>query len=162
MMFLVMKVVDDNVRKAAPLAYAAVVADDYQILVCRPREQAIRITLMAHNAARKAFAAVGLPVSAKKQVLLASDESVTKDTADADATLGDSRRKTARNLGVDFTLGKKRYTAVFAARALKTRKKIIKLKTMRGTGVDTSHYVVSLVNSATPTAATVLAPPSHR
>ena len=131
MMFLVMKVVDKKVREAAPPAHSAVVADDYQILVCRPREQAMRITLAAHNATRSVFAAMRLPVSEKKQILMASDELVAKEVAAADATLKKSRRRTARNLGVDFTLGRRRYTAVFAARAFKTRKKIIKLKIVR-------------------------------
>ena len=74
MLFLVMRIVDAKIKKAAPLAQTAVVADDFQILVRRRREQAIRITLAAHNAARRAFDDVGLPVSAQKQVLIAYDE----------------------------------------------------------------------------------------
>ena len=67
MMFLVMRIVDDKVRWAAPLAHTAVVADDFQVLVCRRREHAIRIPLAAHNAARRAFEDVGLPVAAKQK-----------------------------------------------------------------------------------------------
>ena len=148
MMFLVMYGIDALVKKAAPLAHAAVVADDYQLLVCKPREQAIRIMLRAHAACTRAFGEVGLPISVKKQVLLTSDESAAQDIADVEPALADSRRRTARNLGVDYTLGKRRYTLVFAARVHKTSKKFLKIKAMRSVGIDTSHFVVSLVNSS--------------
>ena len=147
-MFIVMRIVDDKVRKAAPHAHTAVVADDFQVLVTKPREQAIRITLAAHSAARKAFADAGLPIAANKQILLASDDKTAREVEGADSSLSGSRRKTARSLGIEFTLGKLRYTIVFAARAHKTKKKILKVKTMEKAGVDTSHYVVGLINSS--------------
>ena len=148
MMFLVMTGIDSKVRKAAPLAQAAVVADDYQLLICKPREQAIRILLRAHAACVKAFNAVGLPVSAKKQILVSSDGTAAADIADADPSLMASRRQTARNLGIDYTLGRRRYTLVFAGRVHKTKKKFLKIKAIRSVGVDSSHYVVSIINSS--------------
>ena len=84
MMFLVMTGIDTCVRKAAPLAQAAVVADDYQLLVCKPREQAIRIMLRAHAACTAAFNSVGLHVSVKKQILVTSDESAAADLVDVE------------------------------------------------------------------------------
>ena len=147
MMFLVMKIIDAKVRRAAPAAFTAVVADDFQFLVIRSKDLAISTTLAAHAATRKAFLEAGLPISVKKQVLLGSDEKALAEIVRADETLNGSRRRTARNLGVDFTLGKRRYTMVFAARALKSKKKILKIRTIRAVGVDTSHYVTSLINS---------------
>ena len=148
MMFLVMHGIDSRVRAAAPLASMAVAADDYQILFCKPREQAIRITLRAHNACREAFRAVGMPVSSKEQVLLASDESAAIDVAGTDVTLAESRRKSARNLGIDFTLGTRRFAMVFASRAHKTKRKLLKLKAIRSAGVDSSHYTLSPINAS--------------
>jgi len=115
-MFIVIRIVDAAVLEADPTAYPAVVADDYQIMVCAHRNQAVRAALCAHQAAMSAFENALLPISSKKLVLVYSDDGVAAELCDFYSTLVKSRASTARNLGIDFTLKCRRRAAVFEAR----------------------------------------------
>ena len=147
MMFLVMRIVDAAVTKAAPSAFPAVVADDYQILVCAHEKQAARVAMCAHQAAIAAFGEAMLPVSEKKLVLVYSHDGVAAELCEFCPTLTKSRSCATRNLGIDFTLKGKRRTAVFEARLAKVATKFLKIRMMRRAGVDTPNYVISLINA---------------
>ena len=111
MMFLLMLAVDTHIAQAAPSVHRAVVADDYQILVTHPLDEAVRSAVEAHAAALHAFKNVMLPVSAKKLALVGFDASVTKALAKLDPALASCAKTTTRNLGVDFTFRGIRRTA---------------------------------------------------
>ena len=147
-MFLIMKVVDAKVRSAAPLAFTAVVADDYQVMVCRHKDQAVRVAFAAHDAVKKAFRDAKLPLADSKVAFLSSDKEAGDELCAIAPCLHGRRKQVARNLGIDFTLGKVRRTAVFDARLKKVAKRFLKLRRMRNAGAPMPTYVVSCINSA--------------
>ena len=102
----------------------------------------------ADKAATEAFADADLPVSVSKLNLLSSCAKTTELFLAKRPARRSALVNTARNLGVDFTLGPRRRTTVFNSRLIKALPKAVKIKKLLSTGAKTRRFAVTVVGSA--------------
>jgi hypothetical protein len=156
LMFVMMLEVNSRVLAAAPSARTAVVADDFQVLAmdasappCQRSRTAAMVQATATTVALSAFRELDLPVAVNKLATLTRDVSTSQILMSLVPALKGSLVSHARNLGVDYTLGKARRTSTFTARFMKATVKADRLVKARRRGVRTGQYARALINSAT-------------
>ena len=147
MMYLMMTEVVDEVQAECPATEFAVVADDFQgLTVGRPEEVANDIVTI-DNTTTRAFDRLDLPLAIKKSVGMVSDDATSKAISKRSPLLAKRLVGHGRNLGVDFSLKKKRSMVTMQARLVKTRRKVKKLSSLTKFS-STKRFVSPCVNSA--------------
>ena len=127
---------------------SAVVEDDYQLMIMGKGKNFVKQVADVFEAAEEAFRRVRLPTAKHKLNFLASTGKWQRDFPRGAAGVR-YRVQSTRNLGVDFTLGKRRRTTVASARLEKVAAKKVKFKIMTKYGVRTRVPVMTVINSAT-------------
>jgi hypothetical protein len=139
----------DALAQAWPSLMLAVVVDDVQGMVVGRRAAVANTSARAYRQARAALEAIGLTLSDKKLVFMTNDNEVANIVARLCPQLARAGTATARNLGIDFAIGKRRLIAAVRANRLKmVRKRALKTRKLKRAGASVRKLVSQSLNPA--------------
>ena len=105
--------VDAKIHALSPRTHRAVVADDYQIMLTGDAEAIAEQLVEIDGTINDAFRELSLPVARAKLAVLASSAASVRVIAKRAPHLSVAVVSSSRNLGIDFTLKKKRRVTTF-------------------------------------------------
>ena len=127
-MYLAMNGMFENIRDVIPEAIHAVVADDYQFTIMGKPASIAQGAAKLNKAVTAEFDRLKLPRDNGKLMTLTTSNAVDVALKAAAPELRSAVVTSSRNLGIDFTLRRRRVTRVFEARLGKVKRNLIKLR----------------------------------
>ena len=147
-MYLMMTEIVEEVLQECPDVEVAVVADDFQAQTVGDPDKAAKNVVRTDTVTTRAFGKLDLPIAMKKSIGLVSDIRVSKAIRKRAPMLAKRLVDHGRNLGVDFSLKRRRSVVTMQSRLGKVRMKVSKLASMKKRGGRTTRFVNPCVNSA--------------
>ena len=127
----------------------ATVADDLQIMVATSKDRIGKVAADTYRTITSVYRVLLLPLSAKKLCALGGRNTSKKQWDQLPREARAARVNTARNLGYDFTLGKKRTAKVANARTKSLMGRWTRIIQRRRKGMRTAYLVPTVINAKT-------------